>query len=176
MTGIRFSSLKSLLLIFLLALVSIFLQATLLPSFLPPILVPNFMLVLLVFLSFYAVNVSGAFVVFFLGILLDMFSGILIGPWAASFMVVFIGISLLSQRLFVETFVASSLAVFFGTLFCSLVYKTITFGLAFEGQSIVFFLVQGLIAAVLAPVLFQLLRSILLRKELGMAGRPASLF
>jgi len=176
MTGYRASSVKTVALIFLMALGAIFLQGTLLRTFLPPIIIPNLMFILLIFLSFYAVSVSGALLVFLLGLMLDLFSGVLLGPWAASFMVVFIIISLLSQRLFVETFIASCLAVFVGSLICSLAYKTITYGLMFDGNSFVFFLVEAFVTAVFAPFVFHGLRAVLLRRESGMAGRPSALF
>jgi rod shape-determining protein MreD len=150
-------------------LVAVFIQSTLLKLFAPGhMVVPNFVLILVSFLAFYEVSVLGTIIAFILGAQMDLASGLLLGPWCAGFVAVFGMLSSLSQRLFVESPVASFLAVFFASLLASFVYLILV--LQFEPAGAQHFtfslllLLEAGLTALLAPVVFKMLKWLMLPK------------
>ena len=120
-------STKRLILLLLVSLVLMLLQATLLKAFLPASLVPNLVTSIVVFLAFYEVTPAGAMFAFLVGLELDLFSGILLGPWAGAYTVVFILVSLLSQRIFVESSLAAGVAVMGSNFLVNIIYTVLVF-------------------------------------------------
>lgn len=122
-------------------------------------LIPQGVLICVVFLAFYECSVAGALAAFVLGLLLDSSSGVLLGPWAGAYIVVYAVFSFVSQRLFVESLgvamvVVASAAVLSGVIFLLL---------AFEYQAVTredfgMLLGQALSSALIAPVLFKALK------------------
>ena len=125
---------------------------------LPSWLMPQGLLVCVVFLGFYECSIAGAVCAFLLGLMLDMSSGIVLGPWAGAYTALYLALTFLSQRLFVESImVAMSTAalsnVFAGGLFLVL---------AFENQVLSFddvltLLGQGIASAFVVPLVFAVL-------------------
>jgi len=64
---------------------------------------PNFSIILLVYLAFYEQNVFGALCAFLLGLQLDFCTGLLLGPWAGAFVLVFSCVAYLTQRFFMQS-------------------------------------------------------------------------
>jgi len=157
----------------MLGLLAIFLQGTVLRSLLPSAaVIPNFLVVLVIFLAFYETSVQGVWLAFLLGLELDLYGGVLLGPWAGAFAVTFCVFALLSQRIFVESGVAAFLVVFVASLFGHLIYLVMTFEFqmvrsGFISISLTEALLNGLVAL---PVLV-LLRRLFRRKERAGAAR-----
>jgi rod shape-determining protein MreD len=163
---------REILIILSIALGLIFLQSTLIASIFPRLFfTPNLMLLLVVFVSFYSPGYSGAVLVFILGILFDFSSGLLLGPWAASFMGVFILISFISQRILIETAPASFVVVLLCSLLASVVYSTLVFEVSPTREGIFWILpLEALVNAVLAVPVFALLRKSLPYRFRGSAA------
>ena len=153
---------RKLLLVIGLGLVLIFLQGSAIRSLLPwMVLAPNLLLSLAVFLAFFEASTFGCILVFVLGLQLDLSSGVLLGPWAGSFVAVFCLLASLSQRLFIESSLAAALAVFASSLFSQIVYTVLTYDVRpFGPQMIGYAFLDALVCALLAPWMFKLYRKV----------------
>ena len=117
----------------------------------------------------------GVFVVFLLGLELDLCSAHLLGPWAGAFVVTFGLIAAMSQHVFVESPLAVALVVGASTIVSTLVYA----GLVYEFKpagAISFWGLFGeaLITAVIGPILFIGVRAILPPEDKTRSGRLSS--
>jgi len=113
---------KNISIIFFFVLICLLLQTTVLRLFLSDLFVPNLLVIFVVYLSFYRVSPAGVIVSFILGLILDFSSGLVLGPWAASFVVVFCTLAVLSDRIFVESHLAALVMVFLATIASDLIY------------------------------------------------------
>lgn len=161
-----------LLICFFVALLLLGIQGVLHNSGLPAWLIPQGLLVSVVFLAFYEFSLAGVVMAFLLGLLLDMSSGILLGPWAGSYVVVYALFAFLSQRLFVESSVVAMAVVALGTLLAGIVFLL----LAFEYQSVtredvIILCGQALASAVVAPMVFSFFSKVWRRAGMSFSGR-----
>lgn len=154
---------RAIITVFLLAIAAAFIQGTFLKSVLPYTSVaPNFMITVVVFLSFYEATAYGVFLSFLAGLLLDFFSGILIGPWAGAFVLCFGLLSLISQRVFVESALTTFLAVFGSSLIAQFCY--VALHVQFRPADTapvtlsVRILLEALLSAFFAPLIFMVLK------------------
>ncbi|MDC0358548.1 rod shape-determining protein MreD [Oligoflexia bacterium] len=166
MTKVRY-----ILLLLLFSLVGIFVQETLLSSILLPYLVPNFLLIIVVFLAYYEASAFGACLAFMVGLIYDVSSGVVLGPWAASFVLVFAVFCSLSQRVFLESYLAAFLAVFLSTMLCNGAYIALVGGFGVE-TSVMFSvsLIEGVVSGLLAPFVLKAFKKLLLGKDLTSAS------
>lgn len=160
------NSWKRCIFVLLLGLVAVFIQSTILKAVLPSIIIPNFLIILLVFLAFYETSPAGVCTAFLLGLEFDLHGGILLGPWAGSFVAVYCALASLSQRIFVD----SALAAFTVVLFSSFLSSFIFVVLVYEFQPVQLSLlytafVEALLNGIVAPLLMALLRRYLARRE-----------
>lgn len=159
-------------LVLLCGLTAALMQGALLYIGLPSFLLPQLVLILVVYLGFHEVSFLGACSAFALGLLMDFASAVLVGPWAGAFVAVYGALSVGSQRLFVE-----SAIVMIVTAFCaSLCADFIFLGLAYEYQpSSASYLMeacgQALATALIAPVAIAIFSKILRRKAVPALGR-----
>lgn len=161
-----------LLICFVAAIVLLSIQAVLHNVALPAWLIPQGLLICVVFLAFYEFSLAGVVMAFLLGLLLDMSSGVLLGPWAGSYVVVYALFAFLSQRLFVESAVVAMAVVSIGTVLSGTVFLL----LAFEYQSVTredvaILCGQALSSAVVAPAVFRLLTRAWRRVGVSVPGR-----
>ena len=103
-------------------IVALVFQVTLRHLGIPESFVPQIMVLLVVSLAFSEVNAFGCFMAFGLGLLLDLSSATLIGPWAGAFVVVFGALAVVSQRLFIDSSVASIVISFLAVTITDLLY------------------------------------------------------
>ncbi len=163
------SPVKYFLTIFVLGLVGILLQGTIFRLVLPASLVPHLLLVLTLYLAFYETSVLGVFLSFFLGLLLDLSTGLLLGPWAASFVVIYCVLSLVSDRIFVESGLAAVVIAFFSTVGLHVVHFLLATNLRPAiGELVSGALLQAFVTGVCAPFLFLLFRRIFHDRRGGM--------
>ena len=118
--------------------------------------IPDLILVMCVYLGLRHQNVGGAVGAFFLGYMLDTFSGTDVGINAFAMTLVFLMVYLLSRRLWIEGGLSNSLAVF-----AAAVLKTLTItGLvavstgALTAGGMRDDLLGGALAAVVSPLVF----------------------
>lgn len=162
----------------LLALVGIFIQGSLLRYLLPDFAIPNLLLILVVFLGFFEISPIGAILAFLIGAFLDLSSGVLLGPSAGSYTLIFGALAALSTRLFVESGFAVAVTVFLCSIFGNLVYLLLVSQFSpSAGRSFGLLFGEAFTSALLAPVIFIFLKRILTPKRerssnrLGPRGR-----
>jgi rod shape-determining protein MreD len=159
---------------FILAIALLVAQGVLRHLFLPEWLLPQGLLICAVFLAFYEFSLLGAIAAFLLGFLLDLSSGVLLGPWAAAYVVVYGVFALLSQRLFVESRAVAMTVVAIGTLLSGIVFLS----LAFEYQAVTLSELsmlagQAVASALLTPFVFKVLKFAWRRPDRVLTGRGA---
>ena len=169
-------SAKRMIVMLLFGFLALFIQGSVLKSLGPEsMIVPNLILILVIFLAFYEVSVAGVFTAFLLGLQMDLGTGILLGPWAASFVAAYGFVSSVSQRVFVESPVAVAAVTFCSSLLVS--FAVVAFVFQFRPAALDAFsysltmLLEGLLTAVIAPFLFSGLKRMLVPRG-GAAGRP----
>jgi rod shape-determining protein MreD len=127
----------------------------------PAWLMPQGLLVCVVFLAFYECSVRAACAAFCIGLLLDMSGAVLIGPWAGAYVLVYLCVSFLSQRLFVESRVVAMCVVAGATVLASGVFLVLSstrdvswseFGFMALGQAVA--------SAAVTPFIFAALRRV----------------
>ena len=156
----------------LFGLLSILIQGTLIKALFPGAVVPGLLLVLVVFLAFFETSVLGVILAFLLGIEYDMCSGLMIGPWAGAFVVVFGVVASLSQRIFVESPVAVMVTVFLSSLFSNFVFLLIVLQVRYTNAVFGWaFFVEALLSAAVCVPLFSLYRKFLVPVPVGPGRR-----
>jgi rod shape-determining protein MreD len=70
---------------------------------LPPYLIPQLVLLVVIQSAFAQGNVVGVCVAFLLGLVVDVSSAVLIGPWAGAFVTVYAALTMLSRGFFVDS-------------------------------------------------------------------------
>jgi rod shape-determining protein MreD len=137
--------------------------------------IPQFLVIFVVYLSFAEANSFGCVTSFVVGLLLDLCSAVLLGPWAGSFVVIFCVLSLLSRRLFIDSWLAA-MVITFGSVACANVLFSL-FGdeypvLTWEYPQRV--LGQALATALVAPIVLGFLSRRWRRANGAYAGRGTS--
>ncbi len=170
------NSWRKMALLSILVILALFLQGSLLAAILPNALVPNLLVVILVFISFYEASVLGAILAFFLGLLLDLYGAVLLGPWSGAFVATFAFFGLMSRRMFVDSPLAVAFVSFWSFLLTHFVYlvlvfevRPVNFGSAWQ------FIGKALVTAIVAPLMIAALKRILVKRERGSGGRFASI-
>lgn len=130
--------------------------------------VANIPIIMVIFLAFYEPTAFGAILAFLIGLELDLFSGVRVGPWAGTFVLIFGLIACFAQRIFVESGFAAVVAVFFASLLGSAVYLLFMLeGGEFHGFLATRIVGEALLSALLAPFVFRLMRRYVYTREHG---------
>ncbi len=115
---------KKLVIVIILGLIALFLQGMFLPLFLGDHYSPNLVTVLVVFIAMNYRDQQGLFLMFVLGLLVDLAFAELLGLWPSAYVTVFVVLLLLSQHLFVESRMVVFLAVFACSIITEVAYLT----------------------------------------------------
>jgi rod shape-determining protein MreD len=153
-------------------LIATALQGVLLHLGIPPYLLPQLLVLLIVFLSFTEMSVFGSFLAFSLGLILDFSSTILIGPWAGAMVAAYGILALLSQRLFIDSPVVAIVTTFTAVVFVNLLYMALAYEYrpaewAYVAQA----LGEAFVTALMAPLVFGFLKRRFKRRSAGSYGR-----
>lgn len=148
--------------VLLLGVLALLIPGTLIKSISPGLVVPNFLLILLVFLAFYNGRPGDALLAFMLGLEQDLGSLSLLGPWAGAYIVVFAVLTLLSRRIFIESAWVVFLTVFTAALAADFLYLAML-ALVYDAAAVTAAsfstaLWEGLLSALFAPFLFPWLK------------------
>jgi len=142
--------------------VAVVLQTTILQALPYVTVVPDVLLVLCVYLGLYHHSVGGAVGAFILGYLEDSVSGSAAGLNAFAMSLIFLLIYLTSRRLWVENVVSQVVVVFLAALVKAAAVTSLlaVFASFQRGWSLVLgsLVLQGLLTAAVAPLIFALLR------------------
>lgn len=151
-------------------LLAVFLQGTFFRSVLEGFPVPNLLMLLVVFVAFTEPTPLGACVAFGIGLLLDLSTGVLLGPWASAFIVLFGVLASLSQHLFVDSWFATAIVAFGASVVTSGLYLVLLYQFKPTSQQLVSSLfLEGLLTAVIAGPTLALLRRIFVRTDTGVS-------
>ncbi|MFO0415809.1 MAG: rod shape-determining protein MreD [Pseudomonadota bacterium] len=158
-----------LILTIVLALVMLLAQGLLHHFGIPAWLVPQALVACVVFVAFHECSLLGVITAFILGLLLDMNSAVVLGPWAGAYVLVYAILVFLSQRLFIDSMVVAMTVVGLASLLAGGVFLM----LAFEYQSLsledLYMLGgQSIASALVAPLVFAALSRIW--KRLGVVA------
>jgi rod shape-determining protein MreD len=157
--------------VLLIGLVAVFVQGSLIHTFFPGAIIPDLVLVMVVYLSFYDAGVLGAVLSFLLGLEYDFFSDMLIGPRAGSYTVVYALFASLSQRIFVESAFAAFVSVLFSSFLNSVVYLVLISGFKTTNSDIFSTSIfEALFTAVVGPILLRVLKRLLYKRPQGLTG------
>jgi rod shape-determining protein MreD len=128
--------------------------------------------VCVVFLAFHEFSIVGVVLAFVLGLMLDMSSGIALGPWAGSYTLVYAVFAFLSQRLFVESKLVAMVVVITATLLAGGVFLALAYEYQKLSQDDLLTLGgQGVTSALITPAVFGVLSRIWRRSRLhGLHG------
>jgi rod shape-determining protein MreD len=154
------------------ALVAIALQGILGHLGLVDRFIPQFLLIFVVYLSFVEANAFGCVMSFIVGLLLDLSSAVLIGPWAGSFVVIFCVLALLSRRLFIDSGLAAMVITFASVVVANILFSL--FGSEYPALTVEYpqkVLGQALITALIAPLVLGILSRRWRRVNGGYVGR-----
>jgi rod shape-determining protein MreD len=160
--------------VLLTGIAAVVVQSALLHLGWPAPLLPQLVLLLVVYLGFHESSLRTALLVYLLGILLDLSYAVLVGPWAGALVTVYGVLVLLSARLFIESglvaaFVSGCAVVVAGGVYLLLGYE-------YRSVSIDDFWCvcgQALVTALVAPLIVgQVVRRL---KRRVVPGSPRSL-
>lgn len=140
-----------------LVILILLLQGTVLRWFLPNWLVPNLMVVLVVFFAFRNPTPGGVVLAFLLGLVLDFSSGQLVGPWAGAFSVVFGLLASISQRIFIQAPLAVGVTAGGASFLSGFIYMVMTHEFKWvSATTFTDFLGEAVLTALTAPLLMRL--------------------
>ena len=150
---------KKFLLIIILALVILFLQGGILKPLLPNILMPNLFLIIVMYLSFYETNVLGLIFSFVLGLLYDISTSTLLGPYAASFVTIYTRFAIFSGRIFIDTTISLIIITAISSIICDIIYMILIFTFLPDKNNISFEILLGSIStAIISPIMIYILK------------------
>ena len=148
---------------FILGLVVIFLQGSLLRNILPDFLIPNLIVSIVVFLAFYENSPYGAILAFLLGIEIDLYGGnpLLIGPSAGALVLLYGILASVSTRVYLESKFAVIIMSILSNVFYSFIFSLLIY--EFNDAAVRYFsfsLSNSLVTGVITPFLFIILSKI----------------
>ena len=130
--------------------------------------VPNLVLLVVLYLALFEIGVAGALTSFFLGLLLDVSSGLLLGPWAGACIFLFAGVSSVAKRIYADSTLVVMLAGATGSLLASCLYWILLSYVPGPMQlrslwdgAVTNLLVQVVVAGMFAPSIFSFVKRML---------------
>lgn len=149
------------------SLIAMFLQSAVFGTFFPRWLVPNLCLVIVVFLGMTETTPFGAFLAFCVGLLLDLSSGQLIGPWSGACTAVFGFLAQGGKRMFLDSGPTIGFMVFLSSIAGSLVYLFLLsqFRLTWNDLFSVVLFGTAFMTALVSPAVFTLLKRVLSKRQ-----------
>jgi len=140
----------------------------------PEWLLPQGLIACVVYLAFFESSVAGALLAFACGLLLDLTTATVLGPWAGAYVLVYALLSFMSPRLFVESAVVTMLVAGVTSVFAGSVYLFLAFEYqALSREDLVMLLGQGLSSAVVAPMIVSVLGRVCRRPASRSLGRTS---
>lgn len=135
-------------------LLSLFLQSTLLQALLPHFLVPQLTILPVVFLAFTSISFSSTAASFLIGLLVDISSAVLLGPYAGGYVATYGLIAVISQRLFIESRLVAALVSGFASILADILFVLISYEFRPLNPSVGWdILSRGIVTALIGPVI-----------------------
>ena len=159
---------KKTLIYFTLAVLFLIIESTLAQAVLPPLLIPDVILIMVFYLGFHRVSIEGVLITFILGYLADAFAGGIIGLSSFTLLLIFI----LTSRLSKIVALNSLLIKIGGAAFMSILKGTATYiFLRFLNQEIPFYIIFPI--AVSTALISPFVINVLQKTELYFASRKS---
>ena len=143
-----------------LCLLGLFVQGAVFHSNFPNLVVPDFTVLLVVYIGLHYQNIKGILLSFLLGLILDFASALYLGPHAAGCVFVFCITGVIAKRVFAEKTFAFVSITFWACLIKSAVYTLLLIvyvsGDLLNLGSLKVILLEALMTAFVAPFVFKL--------------------
>jgi rod shape-determining protein MreD len=128
---------------------------------------PNLVLIVVVYLALYEGHPSAPFLAFFLGLVIDCSTGVVLGPWAGASVAVYLLLSSVSQGIFLDNFLSIAILAFVTSIvgvfaYAALNYKAITV----NGVFLLGMFGESFTNALFAPLIFSLMERV--ERRLGL--------
>lgn len=155
--------LKTIVVFIVLSLVGVFFQSSFLPEFSPFGVVPDFILVLVIWISLFYEEKSALWGAFFLGLLSDFSSGMYVGPQASGCILACVFVRAFSRHVYADRFLSLAMVTFIVSLIKQISARILV--LSFIGfktvhdMSMHTLLVQALLTSIIAPLLLRFILS-----------------
>jgi rod shape-determining protein MreD len=166
--------LKTIAVFIVLSLVGIFFQSSFLPEFSPAGVVPDFILVLVVWISLFHEEKNALWGAFFLGLLSDFSSGMYIGPQASGCILACVFVRAFSRHIYADRFLSLAMVTFIVSLIKQFSARLLV--LSFIGfktihdMSLYTFFVQALLTSIVAPVILRFILAPRRKKSIRVSG------
>lgn len=133
---------------------ALFFQGSVIHGNFPGAVLPDLVLVYVVYLALRFHNLSALFVAFLLGLLVDVLSARLLGPFAASYVLAYLAVYILVGRLFAKKLLVFAAIVFLASLFKSSMYLSIVYLYQIQhlSSSFIVMFLEALYTALLSPI------------------------
>ena len=133
---------------------------------------PQLVLIVVIYMGFNELSVLATFVVFLLGLLLDLSSALLLGPWAGALVTVYGSLAILSSRFFIDSPLVAAFISFFAAVFANFMYVFLGYEYArISWEDLTRVCGQALATALVAPVFLGLIARKLKRRTPHSLGR-----
>ena len=124
-----------------------------------PFSCPQLILILVFYTGFTIRDVRGLLLSFFLGLLNDFATGLVVGPWAGAYTVVYTLLALISQGVFTEAISTIVVGALVANVVATSTYVLLSFSFTGGSSAAVFgVIVESLVTAIVAPVIFAFIR------------------
>lgn len=128
---------------------------------------PNLVLVLVVYLALYEGHPSAPFLAFFLGLLIDCSTGVVLGPWAGASVAVFLLLSSVSQGIFLDNFFSIAVLAFVTSIVGAFAYAALNYkAMTINGVFFLGMFGESFATALFAPLIFSLMERV--ERRLGL--------
>jgi len=88
----------------------------------PDTFLPQLVVIAVIYMGFNEIGILNSLIVFLWGLLVDLSSALLLGPWAGALVTVYGCLVLLSSRLFIDSPIVAAFISFFVTVFANGMY------------------------------------------------------
>jgi rod shape-determining protein MreD len=161
----------------LLSLAIIAVNVSFLSRLIPVTYLPNLFVVLVIIVTLAHNNWIGVICIFIIGLFADISSGLLVGPWAAGFLLVYVVLSALADRVFVE----SLFSRFVVCGLCSALASLAFFALSLQvlpsiEDSLQLMLIQTISTALFGPIFFPLIQYVIGHRRSRTVEYPSILY
>ncbi len=151
--------LKKFILILFFSVLTLLIQGEILKPLLPIAFVPNIFFIGVIFFSFYEINIWGLLLTFLLGLILDVSSGEFLGPWSASFVIIYTVLTMCSGRIFIDTITSLLIISVISSVVCDLIYIALICTFLPHIENIGFYILLGSFSTALcSPIIIAILK------------------
>jgi rod shape-determining protein MreD len=166
--------LKTIVVFMILSLIGIFIQSSFLPEVSPAGVAPDFILVLVVWISLFHDEKNALLGAFFFGLLSDFSSGMYVGPQASGCIMACVFVRAFSKHIYADRFLSLAMVTFFVSLIKQFSARLLM--LSFIGfrtihdMSLYTLFMQALLTGIVAPLILRFILAPRRKKSIRVSG------